>query len=89
MRIESKVERQAPFSLQVEGETLRAYPGETIATVLVERSPVIGHMANGDAQGLFCNMGTCCLCMVTILPEGRRVRACLTAAEPGMEIGLG
>jgi D-hydroxyproline dehydrogenase subunit gamma len=88
MRIERRVERQTPFSIVVEGETLPAYPGETIAAVLIERSPTIGRTASGAARGLFCNMGTCSLCMVTLLPEGRRVRACLTPAEPGLEIGL-
>lgn len=89
MRIERKVERQAPFSIIVEGEVCSAYPGETIAAVLIERGPAIGRTPSGAARGLFCNMGTCSLCSVTLLPEGRRVRACLTAAEPGQEIGLG
>lgn len=88
MRIERQVERQAPFSLTVAGGTVSAYPGETIATVLIERGPIIGRTPSGAARGLFCNMGTCSLCMVTLLPEGRRVRACLTPAEPGQEIEL-
>ena len=89
MRIQRHVERQAPFSIIVDGEKLLAYPGETIATVLGERSPVIGETASGAARGMFCNMGTCGLCMVTLPAEGRRVRACLTPAEPDLEIALG
>lgn len=89
MRIERKVERQPPFSIVIDGASVDAYPGETLASVLIERGPQIGRTPSGAARGMFCNMGTCSLCMVTLLRERRRVRACLTPVEPGLEVALG
>jgi sarcosine oxidase subunit alpha len=40
----------------------------------------------GEPRGVFCNMGTCGQCTVTLLPEGRRLRACIVPVQPGMEV---
>ena len=89
MRIEGHVTRQAPFTIHVDGEALTAYPGETIATVMIERAPAFRKDSRERDRGLFCNMGTCSECLVTLLPTERRVRACITPVLPGMEIRRG
>ncbi len=86
MRIERQVEREAPFTIRIDGEPVIAHPGETIATAMLTRSARFRDDGRGQPRGLFCNMGTCSECMVTLLPEGRRLRACLVPAQPGMEI---
>lgn len=89
MRIERQVEREAPFTIHIDGEALTAFPDETIASVMIERAPAFRKDGRGQDRGLFCNMGTCSECLVTLLPAGRRVRACLTPAAPGMEVRRG
>ena len=86
MRIERNVARQAPFTIRVDGEDVTAYPGEMLATALIGHSVEVGRDTSGGPRGVFCNMGTCGQCTVTLLPEGRRVRACIVPAQPGMEV---
>ena len=79
--------RDAPFAIVVDGNELAAFPGETVATVLI----AAGHLdfrrdRGGEPRGPYCNMGTCCECMVTLEAANgpaRRVRACLIDARPG------
>lgn len=86
MRIERNVTRQAPFTILVDGEAVTAFPGEMLATALLDRSATVGRDILGEPRGVFCNMGTCGQCTVTLLPEGRRLRACIVPVQPGMEV---
>jgi sarcosine oxidase subunit alpha len=46
----------------------------------------------GQARGMFCNMGTCGECFVTVEAPGRparRLRACLVPVELGMVVRRG
>ena len=78
--------RPAPIEIMVDGIRVQAYPGETLAAALIQLSPRITRDTGGRPRGLFCNMGTCCQCMVTLLPERRRVRACLVPVSEGLEV---
>jgi predicted molibdopterin-dependent oxidoreductase YjgC len=80
----SKAERGEPFDITVDGETVEAYPGETVATVLTACGKrVFSRTDDGAPRGLFCAMGLCFGCLVTVdgVPD---VRACRTTVEPGM-----
>jgi sarcosine oxidase subunit alpha len=76
-----------PITLIVDGEALVCAAGETIATAMLadERSS-FRRDTQGRPRGLFCNMGSCGECTVTLVSDGRRVRACLTEAADGLEI---
>ncbi|UFN49290.1 FAD-dependent oxidoreductase [Roseomonas sp. OT10] len=76
----------AAFPIRVDGETLRAEPGETLAATLVAHGLVAQATgADGAPRGAFCGMGVCHDCLVSV--DGRLgQRACLTTAEPGMEV---
>ncbi len=76
-----------PLTLIVNGEPLTCAAGETIASAMLAS----GRMAfrrdtQGRPRGLFCNMGSCGECTVTLAPSGRRVRACLTEVTNGLEV---
>lgn len=87
MRIESGVERGQAITLIVDGEPVRAFAGETIATaMLASGAAAFRRDTQGKPRGLYCNMGTCSECLVTVIASGRRVRACLAEAEDGLEI---
>ncbi|MGH6782380.1 MAG: (2Fe-2S)-binding protein [Sphingomonadaceae bacterium] len=87
MRIQTDVERGPAITIRVDGEAVAAFAGETIATAMLAAGRS-GFRVDGKGQprGLYCNMGTCSECLVTLNASGRRVRACLTEARDGMEI---
>lgn len=75
-----------PLTITVDGETVQAYPGETVATVLLALGRrAFRRTAHGAPRGLFCGMGVCYDCLVTV--DGQPdVRACVTTVQPGMAI---
>jgi len=85
-----KIERRTSFKIQVNGESITAYNGETLAAVLL----VAGKLAmqktfkSQNSRGYYCGMGICNECLVE-LENGTKVRACQTLAEPGMKINTG
>lgn len=84
-RIEQDVRRGGAVTLVIDGAPTTAYQGETIAAAML----AVGRdrfRDDGGPRGMFCNMGTCGECMVTLAPEGRRVRACLVEVQDGMAV---
>lgn len=84
LRIQRGISRGEPFTIQVNGQTVDAYPGETLASVMMAAGwRMFHHTAlSGQPRGVFCGMGVCFDCMVTV--NGREnVRACKTFAQPG------
>lgn len=75
------------LTLHFEGRPVPARDGETVAAAL----SAAGHLAfratsQGAPRGLWCGMGACFDCIVTI--DGRPgQRACMTKAADGMRIG--
>lgn len=86
MRIERDTERGRPVTLSVDGQSFAAFEGEMLATAMLQNAAVFRRDTRGMERGLFCNMGSCSECMVTLLPSGRRARACLTPVSDGMEV---
>lgn len=84
LRIKNRVSRGQPFQIQVNGNAVTAYPGETIASALLAAGWLFLHRSalSGGPRGPFCGMGLCYDCLVTL--NGRpNVRACATLARPG------
>jgi len=86
MRIERDTRRGRPISIRVDGVEIGSFEGETVAAAMLEQDVAFRRDTRGRDRGLFCNMGTCSECMVTLLPSRRRVRACITPASDGMEL---
>lgn len=79
---------QQTFSFTVDGQPVTAQSGQTIAAALIAAGyPVFRYTASGSPRGLFCGMGVCFECLVTVdgVPDQR---ACMMLAEPGMEVRL-
>jgi aerobic-type carbon monoxide dehydrogenase small subunit (CoxS/CutS family) len=72
------------FSIRFDGEPIDVRRGQTIAAALISA----GHRSwrttrlTGEARGLFCGIGVCYDCLVTV-NDVSSVRACLAAAMPG------
>ncbi len=74
-----------PFGLRFEGRAIAAWPGESIAAALIANDIADFRIATeGDRRGVYCGMGVCGECRVIV--DGRVLRACMTAAEPGQDI---
>lgn len=82
-----------PILIRVDGAEVTALPGEMLASALLAADkPVFRADLEGKARGMFCNMGTCGECFVTVDVPGRtarRLRACLVPVEPAMEVRRG
>lgn len=74
------------FTIEVDGEALPATSGQTVAAVLISAGRLAwSSSTSGAPRGVFCGMGVCYDCVVTIdgLPDQR---ACVTPAAPGMHV---
>jgi len=86
LRIPS-IPRGAEIEVLINGRPHLAFEGETVHAVLLAAGwRVLGKKAKtGQPRGIFCGMGVCYDCLVTIdgLPNQR---ACMTPVKSGMEI---
>jgi len=79
--------RGQAFTVEIDGEVVPAYEGETVATVLLSSgrrafSPVAD---KGASKCLYCGIGLCHQCLVTVNGVWN-LRACMTSVRPGMRI---
>jgi NADPH-dependent 2,4-dienoyl-CoA reductase/sulfur reductase-like enzyme len=88
-RIYSGITRGREIEIFIDGQAFRAFEGETIGTVLaaagireVRRTEQLK-----DPRGLYCCMGTCHGCLVTVNGQPN-IRACVTPVLPGQRITL-
>ena len=88
-RIDIAIKRGKPITVKINGAETAAYEGETIGAVLTASDiRTIRHAPqHHDPRGLYCTMGTCHGCLVTV--NGRpNVRACVTPVASDQEIIL-
>jgi D-hydroxyproline dehydrogenase subunit alpha len=75
-----------PISFQFDGQPIAALAGETVGAALSAAGvTTFRHTASGAPRGLFCGMGACFDCVVTVDGQIGR-RACLTRAADGMQV---
>jgi len=81
------VVRGEPFRVTVDGEAVEAYPGETVATVLLaaDRRTARRTAHRGAPRGVFCAIGVCHDCRMIVDGEPN-VRTCLVLARAGMAV---
>ncbi len=81
------IRRGKQIIVQINGQPVTAFEGETIAAVLLaENRRIFRHTGKtGAPRGLFCGMGMCYDCLVTVdgVPH---VRACVTPVVEAMLI---
>jgi predicted molibdopterin-dependent oxidoreductase YjgC len=86
-RNDSAVTRGAAIEIMIDGVPVRAFRGESVAAALLAsgRRRLRTTAGNGEPRGLYCGIGICFDCVMTIdgLPN---VRACRTQVRPGMRI---
>ncbi len=86
LRIQKDFRRGQSLRIEVDGEIVQAFEGETIATALLASGRrVFRHTPEGSPRGLYCGMGICFDCVVEVDGESS-VRSCITLVRPGMRI---
>src|SRR5690242_3384087 len=79
----SRAEPTVPFTF--DGTPVLAVPGETIAAALTAAGVLaLRRTVSGEMRGLWCGMGACWDCLVTV--DGVPVRACMEKARPGARV---
>ncbi|MCG8637071.1 MAG: (2Fe-2S)-binding protein [Desulfobacterales bacterium] len=82
-------DRGRMIRITVDGNSIRAYEGETVHAALTAAGIVnMNRTSAGDPRGIFCGMGICYECLVTINGEPGR-RACMTPVIENMIILTG
>jgi predicted molibdopterin-dependent oxidoreductase YjgC len=81
------VRRGQPIVVHIDGRSVQAFDGETVAAVLLaEGVRALRRTAKtGEPRGIFCGMGTCFDCLVTVNGK-QNTRACVTPVADGMVI---
>jgi len=89
LRMVGAVGRGRNFNVVVDGRSMMAYAGESIAAVLMASGARVTRWTAraGEARGYFCGMGVCQDCLVTVdgVPN---VRACMTPTREGMRVEI-
>ncbi len=87
LRLAGNVERGRAIQLRVDGQLIPAYEGETVAAALLAagRRTFRQRVPGGDPRGIFCGIGMCFDCLVTV-DSTQIVRACVTPVREGMQI---
>jgi hypothetical protein len=81
-------ESGAAFSIEVDGERIPARAGQTLAAALTASGRrLFGLNVDGSPRGVFCGMGLCFECAVTVNGTTEQ-RACMTLARPNMCVRL-
>lgn len=76
---------QSTFSFEFDGRTVAALPGDTIAAALTADGVLaLRQTARGEWRGLWCGMGACWDCVVSV--DGSSMRACMAKASPGLDV---
>jgi aerobic-type carbon monoxide dehydrogenase small subunit (CoxS/CutS family) len=76
-----------PFTITFDGREIEALPGQTLAAALWSAGVTSWRTtrAGGRPRGVFCGIGVCFDCLVTV--DGRPgLRACLVPAAPGADV---
>ena len=74
------------YSIEFDGRPVPAAPGQTVAAALWAAGVRSWRTTpTGAPRGLFCGIGTCFDCLVTVDGAANR-RACLVPARPGMTV---
>lgn len=85
-----KVQRGQTVRIEIDGKTVYAYEGETIAAALMAAGVYTFRKSRKykAPRSLYCGMGSCLECLVTVNGV-HSVRACVTQVREGMQIETG
>lgn len=85
-----KLEENKKVTFTFDGQSYDGYENDTIASALLAHGirTLRKHEESGNPRGIYCNIGHCYECRVTV-DEVSNVRACLTPIKENMVIESG
>jgi len=86
-RVRKAVEKKVPFEIEVDGEKIPAFEGETIAAAILAAGIQVFRKTSKrkEGRGIYCGVGTCCECRMIV--NGKpNVLACQTVASPNCKV---
>ena len=86
-RVQAGVERGKCFEIEVDGEQILAYEGETIATALLAagKRSCRRTTKKKEPRGIYCGIGVCFECRMIV--DGKpNTRVCQTLATPNCTV---
>lgn len=85
-----KLKNQTPVTFTFDGETYTGLKGDTIASALLANGirQLRVHEATGAPRAIYCNIGHCFECRVTV-DEFSNTRACMTTVQNQMVVESG
>ncbi|CEA02141.1 hypothetical protein BN1048_01614 [Jeotgalicoccus saudimassiliensis] len=85
-----KIDKSRYVDFQFDGVTYQAIENESLAAALLANNirTLRRHEKSGTPRGIYCNIGHCFECRVTVNGKSG-VRACLTCVEEGMVVESG
>lgn len=89
-RTSPTAKRGETLTIEVDGQPVEAFAGETVAAVLLASGRRVFRYTDKThaPRGVFCGMGICFDCLVTV--DGMaNVRACVTPVRAGMVVETG
>ena len=86
---ERNASRRVIGTLTVDDREIAIMEGDVLGACLMRAGVLTTrHSRSGEPRGLYCAMGVCNECLVTV--DGRsNVRACVTSAQPGARVQTG
>ena len=85
-----KLENQTPVTFTFDGKTYEGFEGDTIASALLANGirKLRVHEETGSPRAIYCNIGHCFECRVTV-NETETARACMTTIQENMVVDSG
>lgn len=85
IRLDKKLIRGPEVEIVVDGRPVKAFCGETVATALLSAGHWVCQTQEDRPLGVFCNIGVCHGCLMTINGVSG-VRACQTEVAEGLKV---
>jgi predicted molibdopterin-dependent oxidoreductase YjgC len=86
-RVQEGVEKIKSFEIEVDGDRILAYEGETVAAAMLAAGKRVFNRTSKkkEARGIYCGIGLCFGCLM-IINGNSNMRACQTLATPNCKV---
>ena len=84
-RLNSGIRRGEQVEFYLNGQPVKAFKGESIATALMAAGHIVARTIDNQPLGVYCNIGVCYSCLMTVNGV-KSVRTCGTLVTEGCQV---
>jgi sarcosine oxidase subunit alpha len=84
-RLEAGIKRGEQIEFYFDGQLIKAFKGETIASALMASGHMVARTIDNQPLGVYCNIGVCHSCLMTVNGVSS-VRTCRTLVTEGCKV---